>query len=269
MSTMKGKVAVVTGGTSGIGLAVVSALVQDGARVFVLARSAGASPLPEGPGEAIPVACDFSDPEAVRRAARQVADACGAVHLLVNNAGVFLPERAENAEGVEMTFQVNYLSHFVLTSLLAERLVAGEARVVSVIAPVNGVKLDFDDLMSKKRYSFLDASARSKLALVMLNEKLARDLGARGVRAVSYYPGLVRSPLYGSTPLPLRALVKLFGQSPAQAARNLLAAAFADAPAGSHRFVEKKSEGALRGMAADATAVERLWETSRTLAHLS
>ena len=158
-----------------------------------------AEQLVEGATEALAEARRLADEAAqsARAAAEEVARSCSAVHLLVNNAAVFLRERAESPDGMEMTFQVNYLSHFLLSNLLLDRLkAAGGARVVNMVAPVDSIKLDFDDLMSKRSYSFLAASARSKLALVLAARRLSERLADTGAQVICYYPGLVRSGLF-------------------------------------------------------------------------
>ncbi|WP_242516374.1 SDR family NAD(P)-dependent oxidoreductase [Sorangium cellulosum] len=272
---MTGKVAVITGGTSGIGLATASALARQGARVIVLSRrpgSEGARKLSalKGPGEVDVIACDLGRLASVRAAARQVADRCDVVHLLMNNAGIFLRERAESADGLEMTFQVNYLSHFLLSNLLLDRLGAARgARVVNMVAPVDGIRLDFDDLMSKRSYSFLSASARSKLALVLAARRLSETLSGTGAQVLCYYPGLVRSGLFEGTSFVLKKLIDVVGATPTQAAANLLEiladASHTDTPA----FFERTKVRPLRGMATDAEAATRLWEMSTRLVGLT
>lgn len=269
--SMRGKVAVITGGTSGIGLATASALARQGARVTVLCRrtgSDGARKLAalKALGEVSLVECDLGRLASVRAAARQVADRCRVVHLLVNNAGVFLRERAESADGLEMTFQVNYLSHFLLSNLLLDRLKAARgARVVNMVAPVDSIRLDFDDLMSKRSYSFLSASARSKLALVLAARRLSERLSSTGAQVLCYYPGLVRSGLFEGTSRVLKALIDVVGATPAQAAANLLAILADTAPTGSPAFFERTRARPLKGMATDAEAASRLWEMSSRL----
>ncbi len=273
--SMRGKVAVITGGTSGIGLATASALARQGARVTVLCRrtgSEGARKLAalKVQGEVSLVECDLGRLASVRAAARQVADRCGVVHLLVNNAGVFLRERAESADGLEMTFQVNYLSHFLLSNLLLGRLKAArDARVVNLVAPVDGIRLDFDDLMSKRSYSFLAASARSKLALVLAAHRLSEALSGTGAQVLCYYPGLVRSGLFEGSSRVLKTLIDVVGATPTQAAANLLAILADTSPTEGPAFFERTRVRPLKGMATDAEAAARLWEMSSRLVGLT
>lgn len=273
--SMQGKVAVITGATSGIGLALASALARRGARVIVLARRPGRVrgqqlATLKTLGDVSFIECDLGRLASVRAAAEQVAKSCDAVHLLINNAAVFLRERAESTDGLEMTFQVNYLSHFLLSNLLLDRLkAAGGARVVNMVAPVDGIKLDFDDLMSKRSYSFLSASARSKLALVLTARRLSERLAGTGAQVICYYPGLVRSGLFMGTPVVLKKLIDVVGATPEKAAANLLAilanGAHLEAPA----FFERTTERPLKGMATDAAAAARLWDLSSSLVGLT
>jgi NAD(P)-dependent dehydrogenase (short-subunit alcohol dehydrogenase family) len=272
---MRGKTAVITGGTSGIGLELATTLARRGARVHVLSRRPGRlggrklSAL-MGHGDVRFTECDLGRLASVRAAAREVAASSGPVHLLVNNAAVFMRERAESADGLEMTFQVNYLSHFLLSNLLLDQLKeAGDARVVNMVAPVDNIKLDFDDIMSKRSYSFLSASARSKLAMVLSARRLSEVLADTGAQVICYYPGLVRSGLFMKTPLVLKVLIDAVGMPPTQAAANLLAVL----EGGSHRdnpaFFERTTQRPLTGMATDDDAATRLWKVSAGLVGLT
>lgn len=269
-----GKVAVITGGTSGIGLATASALARQGARVIVLSRrpyADGARRLSalKGPGKVDVIECDLGRLASVRAAARQVADRCDVVHLLMNNAGIFMRERVESADGIEMTFQVNYLSHFLLSNLLLDQLrAAGGARVVNMVAPVDSIRLDFDDLMSKRSYSFLAASARSKLALVLAARRLSETLSGTGAQVLCYYPGLVRSGLFEGTSFVLKKLIDVVGATPTQAAANLLEILARPSHTDSPAFFDRTRMRPLRGMATDAEAAARLWELSTRLVGL-
>jgi NAD(P)-dependent dehydrogenase (short-subunit alcohol dehydrogenase family) len=103
--------------------------------------------------------------------------------VLVNNAGIFAPAREITPEGLEKTFVTNYLSHFLLTNLLLDRLRASTpARIVNVASKTGGAKLDFEDLQSTKgKYSVLTAVPRTKLAQLMFTRELARRLEGSGV----------------------------------------------------------------------------------------
>src|SRR4051812_33146072 len=116
--SLQGKVALVTGGTSGIGKAVADALKKNGATVVVLARDPKKA---RGSGfEAI--ACDLASQKSVRQAASEFLTKHSKLDILVMSAGVFLKQRSETEDGIERTFAVNYLSHFLLANLLHDAL---------------------------------------------------------------------------------------------------------------------------------------------------
>ena len=106
--------------------------------------------------------------------------------ILINNAGVFLPEKSTTEDGYETTFQVNHLSHFLLTQLLLPKLRESKpSRIVNVssIAHQRG-KLDFTDLnFEAKTYDGIQAYCDSKLANVLFTKSLANKLDKDEVTA--------------------------------------------------------------------------------------
>jgi NAD(P)-dependent dehydrogenase (short-subunit alcohol dehydrogenase family) len=171
---LAGLVAVVTGGTAGIGFEVVRALAAHGAHVVLAARDEGrnAAAAEEirgatGAGERVePAVLDLGDLGSVRRFAAGVVERHGRVGLLVNNGGVMiLPRREETADGFEAHFGINHLGHFALTGLLLPALRGG--RVVTVTSMMyRSARLDFEDLRGQD-YRPARAYGRSKLANVL------------------------------------------------------------------------------------------------------
>jgi NAD(P)-dependent dehydrogenase (short-subunit alcohol dehydrogenase family) len=275
---MEGQVCVVTGANGAMGAITTEALARRGATVVMLCRN-------RGDGEAVRdriaqatensrlevVGADLSSQEDVRRAAAEITASHGELHVLVNNAGVFLAERQETAEGIEKTFATNYLSHFLLTQLLLDALKSGaSARIVSVASRTGRYKLDFDDVMLTKKYSAIPAASQSKLALVMFTVELAKRLDGSGVTANCLHPGLVKSGVYGELSAMWRTFINLFATTPekgAQTAIRLASSPDVEGVSGQF-FGPKNKQLKLPEQAANEEARKRLWELSIELTGL-
>ena len=201
--TLQGKVAVVTGATSGLGRWAAYFLAAAGATTVVVGRGedrvaeavkeiAGGSRNPDVAG--IPVT-DLALRAETARVARTLLERYPRIHLLVNNAGAVLLKRQETAEGLERTFALNVLSPFLLTTLLASRLEASApSRVVMVASAAHrGQSVHLDDLEGRTRYRGWTAYGRSKLELILLAREFSRRLQPRGVRVNALHPGFVAS----------------------------------------------------------------------------
>ncbi|HMQ32209.1 MAG TPA: SDR family oxidoreductase [Chloroflexaceae bacterium] len=203
---MVGKICVVTGATSGIGLVTARELARMGATVVLVARSRERG---EAAREAIAaqtgsrgvelVLADFASLASVRAGAEAVLARHGRLDVLVNNAGVYVGDRRLSADGFELTFAVNHLAPFLLTELLLGALRAAPAgRVVTVSSGAHfGGRGRFDDVRAERGYSGFQAYAESKLANVLFTYELARRLEGSGVTANCLHPGAVRTGFAG------------------------------------------------------------------------
>jgi NAD(P)-dependent dehydrogenase (short-subunit alcohol dehydrogenase family) len=197
---MEGKVCVITGATSGLGLEAAEKLAKMGARLVLvgrdpvrgdatLARLRAAAP---GTSPSIYYG-DLSKLSEMRRIAAAIGNAEPRIDVLINNAGSMFASRHETADGLEMTFALNHMAYFVITNLLLGRLQAAEiGRIVSTASAAHsGQKLDFDDLQSKRRYSAARVYGRSKLANILFTRELAQRLSGTRVTANCLHPGFV------------------------------------------------------------------------------
>jgi NAD(P)-dependent dehydrogenase (short-subunit alcohol dehydrogenase family) len=201
-----GRVAVVTGATSGLGLQTALALADHGATVVLTGRDPGrtASALDQVraavPGAQVQTAeLDLASLESVRKAAADLTARFPRIDLLINNAGLMMPPYGLTKDGFELQFGTNHLGHFALTGLVLPALlpVAG-SRVVTVSS--NGHRagrMDFDNLMSSRHYRRMAAYGRSKLANLMFTYELQRRLAAADARtiALAAHPGTARTEL--------------------------------------------------------------------------
>lgn len=174
---VKGKVAVVTGGSSGIGAAAAALLKREGAAVVVLDRAAA-----PGPGA---IRCDVSVEDDVRSAMDQVAAAHGRIDVLFNNAGIAVRHTAveQDAEGWERCFAVNVKGLFLCSKYAIPRMPPGASIVhSSSVTGITGVR-------NRAAYS------ATKGAVVALTRNMALDYAERGIRVNCVCPGFVRTPL--------------------------------------------------------------------------
>jgi len=190
-----GRVAVITGANSGIGLETARELCRKGALVVMACRSPEKA---EAAAEDIRAdvegarleqrTLNLADLASVKAFAADMAEAHPHVHLLINNAGVMALPRAGTADGFEMQLGTNHLGHFALTGLLMEPLkAAGGARVINVASLAHKYckKIDFDDLNWEKKYSKWGAYCRSKLANLLFTQELQRRFETSGVELIT------------------------------------------------------------------------------------
>lgn len=279
-----GRVALVTGANSGLGLQTALGLARAGGRVLMTARSPerGAAALErvrhEVPGaraELVPL--DLSSLASVREAAEDVASRVPALDVLINNAGVMAIAREQTVDGFEMQLGTNYLGHFALTGRLLPVLLAADApRVVAISSGAHRIgRIDFDDLMGQRSYGRWSAYGQSKLADLLFAGELSRR--ARGqVLAVAAHPGYAATNLQSGSgmrlmdPLMRVGNLVLAQSDTAGALPTLYAATMPDVraddfwgPSLEVRGWPKRS--ARSGRAKDRGVAARLWDVSQEL----
>jgi NAD(P)-dependent dehydrogenase (short-subunit alcohol dehydrogenase family) len=195
VTSLDGKVILVTGATDGLGRALSAELARDGATVLVHGREAGriSATVAEIGGQARPYQADLSDLAQVGALAEQVLANESRLDVLVNNAGIG-PDvpgggvRQESADGYELRFAVNYLAGFALTERLLPLLESsGPARIVNV-SSLGQQAIDFDDVMLTRGYGGVRAYCQSKLAQILYTFDLAQRLDRTGVTVNALHP---------------------------------------------------------------------------------
>jgi NAD(P)-dependent dehydrogenase (short-subunit alcohol dehydrogenase family) len=249
----------VTGSTDGHGRAVAEELARRGASVLVHGRDPDKVERVAGEiGAARGVVADLASLDEVRRLTGELEQ----LDTLVNNAGIYVPDRAASADGYELTFAVNYLSHFLLTELLLPKL-REPARIVNV-ASLGQAPLDFDDLMFERGYEAFTAYAKSKLAQVLFTVELADRLDGRDVTVNALHPAtfMDTNMVRGSGGTPMSSV-----EEGRDATVRLVVDPGLDGVSG--RFFDGTRESAPHGEAADPDARRRLWEESERLTGLA
>jgi len=279
---MQGKVCVITGATSGIGLIAAERLAAEGARVVLVGRdkARGEAALARigarVPGARLAIHyADLSLLAEMERAAAAIAAAEPRVDVLINNAGAMFTRRGVTADGLERTFALNHMAYFVLSNRLRERLsAAAPARIVSVASEAHrGNTLDFADLQSERNYRGFTVYGRSKLANILFTRELARRLAGTGVTANCLHPGFVATRFGdnngGLVRLGIGIAKNFFAIAPEKGAETIVYLARSPEVAGSTGGYFAKSRPATPSMAAqDDAAAKRLWEESAKLAKL-
>ena len=197
---LTGKVALVTGGYSGLGLETVRALAGSGARVVVGARrpETAANDLDGIPGVEI-LKLDLSDPASIDAFATEVAAATPKIDILINNAAIMANPLSRDARGYESQFATNHLGHFQMTARLWPMLKAAGpgTRVVALSSighRIGGV--DFDDVNFERRdYDKWQAYGQAKSANALFAVHLDALGKAHGIRAFAVHPGGILTPL--------------------------------------------------------------------------
>jgi len=257
----------VTGATDGLGKRVASALAGRGATVLLYGRSRERlettfEQIREQTGNE-KLRCylaNLSSLGAVRDLAGHILSDKERLDVLVNNAGVISPEREESEDGHELTFAVNYLSHFLLTSLLLPLLRASaSARIVNV-ASAGQSPIDLDDPMFERGYDAMGAYTRSKLAQVMFTFELAGRLHGTGVTANALHPAsLMDTKMVRGTFGYTMSTV----EEGAEAVVRLAASPELEGATG--RYSDGTREARANRQAYDAEARRRLWVLSEEL----
>jgi NAD(P)-dependent dehydrogenase (short-subunit alcohol dehydrogenase family) len=274
---MQGKIVLVTGSTDGIGKQIALELAQLGATVLLHGRNAerGEKALAEisaalGAATGAPQRLDFfladlSSQRQVRQLAAQVLAKYDRLHVLVNNAGVYMRQRELTEDGLEMTFAVNHLAPFLLTNLLLARLKqSAPARIITLSSMLHQRALvDFNNLQGERFFDGNKAYGLSKLGNVLFTFELAERLRGTGVTANCLHPGAIDTKI-------LRvAFGGMQGASVASgAATPVYLATSPEVAELTGYYFDNKRSAKPSSLAQDMELRKKFWEASATLTGL-
>jgi NAD(P)-dependent dehydrogenase (short-subunit alcohol dehydrogenase family) len=282
---LTGKIALITGGTDGIGRQTAKGLAQRGASVVVVGRNAtkGQATV-ELVRDAVPSAkiefiqTDLSLMSEVRRLADEFRRRYDRLDVLIHSAGVILGKRELTAEGIEKTFAIDYLSRFLLTNLLLDLLKASvPSRVINIAAAGMTIgKLDFDDILGERKTGGMRALGQAQYANDVFTVELARRLRGTGIATSVLNPGGVDTDIRREMPRLLSfvmgMLMRPLIQTPQQGAEAplLLATApeYADVQGGLFQKFRKFKQIQPSAKISDPEQAKRLWEVSEQLTGL-
>ncbi|QTD54799.1 oxidoreductase [Parasphingorhabdus cellanae] len=203
---LTGKIAIVTGGYSGIGLETTRALAAKGAKVIVPVRdeAKAADNLSGVEGDVSSATMDLSDIASVRKFADAMCSSLSQLDLLINNAGIMATPLERVGPGWESQFGVNHMGHFALTKGLMPLLEKAEAPRVVALSSIahkrNGILWD-DIQFEKSDYNKWTSYAQSKSANALFANALSRRMESFGGRAFSVHPGGIFTPLQRHLPV--------------------------------------------------------------------
>ncbi len=281
---LTGRVAIVTGANTGLGLETTRQLAAHGARVVLACRSVSKGQAAidvleqENLGENLELRLlDLADLESVETFAAWAAEALDRLDILVNNAGVMMCPESRTSQGFEMQFGVNHLGHFVLTAKLWPLLAKTEgARIVNVSSGAHRAgRMDFDDLnWNTRSYDRMAAYGQSKLANLLFTLELQKRLEQAGapVKVTAAHPGWTGTDLQRHFGI-ARLLNPLLAMSVDKGAlAQLRAATDPEAPSGTYYGPSGPMEVwgypapvGRTAAAKDGEAARKLWERSEEL----
>jgi len=279
---MAGRVCMVTGANSGIGKETARKLAELGGDVVMVCRrrDKGERALTDirerSRSDRVELLlADFASLDSVRSLAKGFGETHDSLHVLVNNAGLANVTRSVTADGFETTFQVDYLSHFLLTNLLLDLLKkSAPSRIVNVssVAHYYG-HINFDDLQMERGYAVMKAYSQAKLAQVLFTHELAMRLEGTGVTVNALHPGAVATNIWGASLGPLSFVGKatrLFLISPERGAETPVYLASSPEVEGvTGKYFDDTLERRSSAESYDQEVAQRLWKTSAALVGLS
>ena len=193
-------IVLVTGGTSGIGKATAKGLAAKDYQVVFLSRNKEKAEAVRreviastGNEHVDYILADFTSIKQVRDCSETFKRNYPKLDVLINNAGVCLPERRITMDGLEESFQINHLSHFILTNLLIDELKkSDDPRIINVSSAAHSAgRFDPDNLQGEKEYSSFRTYANTKLINILFTLELAERLKDLGIAVNALHPGVV------------------------------------------------------------------------------
>src|SRR5437667_7366316 len=199
-----GKRVVITGATNGIGLAAAVELARRGAQLTLVARSESRAAdvvrriqAERADAQVDVLLADLASQASIRRLASEALATYPSIQVLINNAGAIYARQQLSPDRIELTWAVNHLAPFLLTTLLLDRLkTSAPARIVTTSSGAHqGARIPFDDLNAERSWSGsgFRRYGETKLANILFTAELARRLEGTGVTANSFHPGFVAS----------------------------------------------------------------------------
>jgi NAD(P)-dependent dehydrogenase (short-subunit alcohol dehydrogenase family) len=264
---MESKSILITGATDGIGRETAKELASAGHRVIIHGRN---NQKLQDTGEFIrkktgknvfdTYAADLGKLIEVQKMAGKILHEHPLIDVLINNAGVYQGQLELTEDGLEKTFAINHLSHFLLTNKLLPLIrKSKQGRIVVVSSKIHASSIDFSNLQGEKFFNGSEAYSRSKLANILFSQSLHRSLKHTNVTVNALHPGVINTKL-------LKKGFGPFGHSVAQGAKTSVY--LATHPELSHvsgKYFSDQREATPASITKDRAVQDRLWKISEQL----
>lgn len=275
--SLKGKIVLVTGCNSGLGLETMRVLCKRGAHVIGTARTLekanNATRSVEGKTTAL--ACELSEPRSVKDCIKKIKESGNKIDIIIANAGIMALPKLQKKHGFELQFLTNHMGHFILVTGLLDQLTE-HGRVVILssqahqAAPKEGI--EFDNLDGTLGYSLWRAYGQSKLANLLFAKELARRFTGTNKTANAIHPGVIRTNLGRSmNPFLINVLLKMvdpiFLKNIAEGAATQCFVAVHPSCAGVNgEYFADSNQATSSKIGQNAELAKRLWERSEEIA---
>jgi len=270
---------VITGATSGIGKETALALAKKDHALYLLVRNVAKGEelkkdiiAQSGNRSVFVIHCDLADMQTVKQAADELKGKLIAINVLINNAGGINPSRHESKDGIELTFAMNHLGHFLLTMSLLPLLQKGQARVINVSSEAHKMARPqlLNDVQFKQDYSSWKAYGLAKLSNIYFAKSLAEKYAQSGITAYALHPGIVKSDFWsgmGGLNAIFKILASPFMITPREGAQTsiYLAGQIKLSPKLNGQYFKKTQVAKTTLAAQNASARNKLWQISEQL----
>ncbi len=280
IDTMKDKVVLITGGTSGIGKAAAIQIASLGATTVFTYRNKekGDKSLDEirtesGSSDVHMLELDLASLDSVRRLTENFLKEYKKLDVLINNAGGYFGYRKLTEEGFEYTIGVNHLGPFLLTNLLKDCLISSRSRIINVSSAAQQAgRINLDDLMLEEKFAGFKAYAQAKLANIVFSYELDRRWGKESISVNAVHPGAVGTNFGNEAKPAFKSLIKVgkpFLKTPEQGADTIVYLASSPEVEGiSGKFFTRRKPVKSNKVSYDRESWKGLWELSEELTGL-
>ncbi len=264
---MKDKVILITGSTDGIGKEAGIKLLEMGAHVIIHGRNEKKAELIKNEIEnktnlhsMSMVYADLASIDQISTMVDDIYKKFDRLDVLINNAGIYRPQRQLSYNGLEETFAVNYIAPYILTNRLINILKKpNSSRIVNVVSEVQSNKLDFNNLQFETGYTGVKAYARSKTCLVMFTYLLAEKLKKYNITVNCLHPGVINTKV-------LDAAMGMVGAPVSVGADTLVHAATSSKLEGiTGKFLDMKRIQPSKDITYNKELQEKLWQKTEKL----